>query len=239
MKKFQVLFAMLFTALTISLTSCSDDATSTTTPVSAFTKSATQPDSYMPLNQANSWTYMAKIGQVWINDKQYFNYTNDIVCNAFNNQKTYKVFSTKDGVEWNNYEQSNQIWELQSTVGTIEIAPFYNSRYVSANNGVLALQYQYKGGDDKDAMYKSYDITSTKKFTKFDLCNYPSLSTYDEKITIAGQTFDCVVVSTQENSSSSNYELTYFAKGYGLVKWVALSNNVAFEEITLKSCSLK
>ena len=55
MKKFQVLFAMLFVALTFSLSSCSDDATSA--PASPFTKSATQPDSYMPYNASNTATY--------------------------------------------------------------------------------------------------------------------------------------------------------------------------------------
>lgn len=238
MNKFQVLFAMLFVALTFSLTSCSDDATSA--PASPFTKSATQPDSYMPLNQANTWTYTSKLPQVWIDNKQYYDYTKDITCSAFNDQKSYKVFSSQDGYQYGIYEQSNQIWELKSAVGTIEISPFDRSRYSSANNGITSMQETYNQAPyNETTMSNSFDITSTKKLTKYELCSFNSLSVYDEKITINGHTFDCVVVSTLENSADDAYELTYFAKGYGLVKWANINNNIAFEEVTLKSCSLK
>ena len=233
MKNFQILLATLLVAvITLSFTSCSDDATSSITPESAFTKSATQPDSYMPLNQANTWTYTAKLPEVWIDDQKHINYNKDIVCNAFNDQNSHKVFSSKENIEYNIYDLSNQIWTLCSAVGNIKIPPFYNNFYTTSNNGVTVLFTDYHA---PFGLLKKYDITSSQKFTKYDFVDY-SLSSYSETITINGQTFDCVVVSTQV---SSNYELTYFAKGYGLIKWIDMHDNVAFAEITLKSCSIK
>ena len=211
MKKFQVLFAMLFVALTFSLTSCSDDATSA--PASPFTKSASQPDSYMPLNVANTWKYDVNTVKIHKSASTTNTYkdTTLVSTNILSGSTQYTFsYTLKNNIS--NYFMSNAKFDA------------------SASKTIMYLV-------DNGSASPMYNLLSNGTV---EIVNATYYSTYKETIQFNNSSVECqVVVAKPSENDRQSY---YYAKGYGTVKYVC-EWETASEKFTstmnLISCSLK
>lgn len=215
MKKFQILFAtILLAVITLSFTSCSDDATSTTTPVSAFTKSTTQPDSYMPYNSSNTATYELNL-----------NGTKETKLCTFTSQPNY-MYQLNSAVHiLTPWSKTNSTYYPFTG---LYFAQAYNNLYCfissTTANGTI---------DINETATWTYDVSDNTIWFDNTNSSIRYTNTY-ETISISGTSFNALVVNRIETDNNQINSKMYFAKGYGLIKVVFYNN-----EMTMKSCSLK